>query len=196
MGIFLSGFIGRIHPMVALAKCIAIFVSYLLGSYVSEHIHDDSVMPGAILACTSTVVVLQQQDLRDSLRRGWLRVLGTFIGTVIAYFYLLMFPFTLAGMIIAVFILELICMVLKVPDNGKMATITLIIILIVSRESPALPPWINGLLRFSEATIGAATGIGMLWLIYGLQKMIHPAQKTPPPQKTKFPDSFYLSRLI
>ena len=73
-------------------------------------------------------------------------------------------------MIVAVFILEVICMLLKVPDNGKMATITLSVILIISREYPDLPPWANGLLRFSESAVGAGIGIFMVWLEYIFQK--------------------------
>ena len=54
-------------------------------------------------------------------------------------------------------------MMFKVPDNGKMATITLIIVLIVSERSPDLSPLANGLLRFSEATVGAVVGIAAVW---------------------------------
>lgn len=45
----------------------------------------------------------------------------------------------------------------------KMATITLIIVLIVSERSPDLSPLANGLLRFSEATVGAVVGIAAVW---------------------------------
>ena len=75
-------------------------------------------------------------------------------------------------MIIAVFILELICMLLNVPDNGKMASITLTVILIISDEYPDLPPWENGLLRFSEAAVGAGIGIFMVWIEYVFQKFM------------------------
>lgn len=90
-------------------------------------------------------------------------MLGTFIGAVVAYVYLVNFRFSPAGMVVAVVLEEVICMMFKVPDNGKMATITLIIVLIVSERSPDLSPLANGLLRFSEATVGAVVGIAAVW---------------------------------
>ncbi|WP_161945866.1 MULTISPECIES: FUSC family protein [Culturomica] len=149
---------------------MAVLLSYFFGNYVTGHFHENSGYIGAILACTSSIVVLQENDLKNSLHNGWLRVLGTFMGALIAWIYLLFYPFTIIGMIVAVFILEVICMLLKVPDNGKMATITLSVILIISREYPDLPPWANGLLRFSESAVGAGIGIFMVWLEYIFQK--------------------------
>ena len=116
-----------------------------------------------MLACVSAIVVQQQPDIRHAVQQGWLRVLGTFIGAVVAYVYLVNFRFSPAGMVVAVVLEEVICMMFKVPDNGKMATITLIIVLIVSERSPDLSPLANGLLRFSEATVGAVVGIAAVW---------------------------------
>lgn len=149
---------------------MAVLLSYFFGNYVTGHFHENSGYIGAILACTSSIVVLQENDLKNSLHNGWLRVLGTFMGALIAWIYLLFYPFTIFGMIVAIFVLEVICMLLKVPDNGKMATITLSVILIISREYPDLPPWANGLLRFSESAVGAGIGIFMVWLEYIFQK--------------------------
>ena len=166
----LLNIIRRIHPETAFLKCMAVLLSYFFGNYVTGHFHENSGYIGAILACTSSIVVLQENDLKNSLHNGWLRVLGTLMGALIAWIYLLFYPFTIIGMIVAVFILEVICMLLKVPDNGKMATITLSVILIISREYPDLPPWANGLLRFSESAVGAGIGIFMVWLEYIFQK--------------------------
>lgn len=155
--------IRRVHLGAAFVKCLAVLLAYFFGNYVTGHFHEGSRYIGAILACTSAIVVLQANDLKNSLHNAWLRVLGTFIGAFIAWVYLLFYPFTILGMIVTVFILEIICMLLKVPDNGKMATITLSVILIISREYPGLPPWANGLLRFSESAVGAGIGIFMVW---------------------------------
>ncbi len=124
-----------------------------------------------MLACTSAIVVLQDNDLKNSLHNAWLRVLGTFIGAFIAWIYLLFYSFSVMGMVVAVFVLEIICMLLKVPDNGKMATITLAVVLLISKEYPGLPPWENGLLRFSEAAVGAGIGIFMVWIEFVFQRI-------------------------
>ncbi|WP_251622495.1 FUSC family protein [Odoribacter lunatus] len=179
----LQEIIQRIHPGIAVLKCTAVLLAYFFGSFVTKRLHEQSGAIGAILACTSAIVVLQERDLKNSLHTGWLRVLGTFIGAFIAWIYLTLYSFSVPGMLLAVFIVEIICMVIKVPDNGKMATITLVIILITSLEYPHLPPWENGLLRFSEAAVGAGIGIFMVWIEYLLlelknfwKNIIHPSQ--------------------
>lgn len=154
----------RIDWVMAIAKSLAVFCSYWLGTYITGLFHEDTQLLGAMLASISSIVVLQA-DVKTSEHQGWLRVLGTFIGAVIAYLYLTLFPFTIEGMILSVFVLELMCMLVKIPDNGKMATITLVVVLIISKKSPDLPPLLNGFLRFSEASIGAIVSIVMAYAI-------------------------------
>lgn len=155
----------RIHPLTALFECAAVLLAYLTGTYLTGPFHEESALTGAILACTSAIIILQEQSVRDSLHAGWKRVLATFTGAVVAYVYLLLFrSTTLAGLIASVFVVELVVMALRVPDNGKMAAITLVFVLLVSKQSPDLPPWENGLLRFTEASVGAGIGIVLAWL--------------------------------
>ena len=165
MRLRLSDMAHRIHFIDAIAKCIAVLLAYLLGAYVTGYIHKDSSLAGSLLTCTSAIVVMQQPGIKNSMQKGWLRILGTFLGASLAYLYLTLFPFSLIGMLVSVFILDLICMFFNIPNDGKMPTITLIVILIVSKESPDLPPCINGILRFCEATVGTLIGIFMVWLL-------------------------------
>lgn len=158
----------RIDPIAAIAKCIAIYLSYTIGGYITGLFHQETQLMGSMLAAISGVVVLQA-DVKTSVHQGWLRVLGTLIGAVVAYLYLTWLPFSIAGLVLCAFILEILCMMLAIPDNGKMATITLIWVLILSIKSPDLPPWENGMLRFIEASIGAVIGIGLAWLIQFIQ---------------------------
>lgn len=157
-------FFGRIDLVIAIAKSIAVLCSYWIGISITGHFHEESKLLGAMLASISSIVVLQT-DVKTSIHQGWLRVIGTFIGAVIAYLYLTMFPFTLTGMIVSVFVLEIMCMLAKIPDNGKMATITLVVVLIISKKSPDLPPIVNGLLRFIEASVGAIISIIIAYII-------------------------------
>lgn len=161
----------RVRLGTAFLKCMAVLLAYVFGYYVTRHFREESGGMGAVLACTSAIVVLQDNNLKNSLHSAWLRVLGTFIGAFIAWIYLLFYPFSVTGMIVAVFVLEIICMLLKVPDDGKMATITLTVVLVVSQRYPGLPPWENGLLRFSEAAVGAGIGIFMVWIEFVFQKI-------------------------
>ena len=154
----------RVDMKMAVAKSIAVLLSYLIGFYLTGSFHDESRYFGAMLAAIASVVALQA-DLKTSLRQGWLRILGTFIGAVIATIYLLIFPFSVEGLIITVFVLEIVCMMFSIPDNGKMATIALIVIMLISQKSPQIPPIVNSSLRFLETVAGAGIGIAIAWLL-------------------------------
>ena len=164
--ITLIGILRRIEPLEVVAKGIAVMLAYLLGYTITSHFHEASSLMGAMLACVSAIVVQQQPDIRHAIQQGWLRVLGTFIGAIVAYIYLVHFRFSAVGMVVAVVLEEVVCMLFRVPDNGKMATITLVIVLIVSEESPDL-------LRFSEATVGAIVGIAAAWLADRLRRRLY-----------------------
>ncbi len=156
--------------MLALSKSIAVVLSFILGSLFTSQIHQASKLLGAMLAAVSSLVVLQA-DVKTSVRMGWLRILGTFIGVLIAYLYLVIFPFNIWGMALSVFLLSLLCMWVGIPDDGRIATMTLVMILIISEMSPELPPLTNGMLRFCEATIGSLIGIALAWGLVRIKSM-------------------------
>lgn len=160
----LSRMLHKVDLTMATAKSIAVLVSYLVGFYLTDSFHDESRYFGAMLAAIASVVALQS-DVQTSIKQGWLRVLGTFIGAVIATIYLLIFPFSVAGLIATVFVLEIVCMMFSIPDNGKMATIALIVIMLISQKNPDIPPIVNSSLRFLETTVGVGIGIAMAWLV-------------------------------
>lgn len=133
----IHGLLGRIRPVMVVASCIGVVMAYLIGTFVTGPFHQASSSMGAMLACTSAVVVLQTPGLRESLRAGLLRVAGTALGALLAYAYLRLFAFSTLGMMLAVALLVVLSMLLGIPDNGRMATITLLAILLVSQRSHA-----------------------------------------------------------
>ena len=155
----------RVHPFVLLVSCLGILLAYLTGMYATGSFHSTSRWMGAMLACTSVVVVLQHPVYKDSLRTGGMRVLGTFLGALVAYLYLSVLPFTVAGMLAAVCVLETLFMLLNIYNNGRIATITLLIILLVSQMNSHVDPAMNCMLRFFESVAGVGVGIGLLWVI-------------------------------
>lgn len=155
----------RIHPFVVLVSCVGIMLAYLVGFYASGSFHSASRWMGAILACTSLITVLQSPSYKESLRPGMMRVIGTMLGAVIAYIYLRLLPFSLVGMLVAVFTLESLCMILNIYQNGRIATITLVTILLVEQMSPGSDPLTNCSLRFFESAVGVGVGLLLRWTI-------------------------------
>lgn len=168
MKISLRAVINRISLFQIILRCLVIVLAYTVGAHVTGKFHASSYM-GAMLACTSAIVVMQAEDVRESIHKGWLRVIGTLIGATIATLYLQLYPFSLQGLAVSYCILELICMALNVPGGGTVATMTLVIIAVISQEIPDLPPLTNGVLRFVEGTVGVFIGIGELWLTEQIQ---------------------------
>ena len=125
---YLRDAVGRMHPSVSFVSCIGVLLAYLTGVYITGSLHEASRWMGAMLACTSLVVVLQSHSYKESLRAGWTRVLGTFLGALIAYIYLENWPFSIVGMLASVFVLEMLCMLVGIYQNNRIATITLLII--------------------------------------------------------------------
>ncbi len=173
----------RISVSKALIRCLAVLLAYMVGAHVTGRFHAASSYMGAMLACTSAIVVMQSQGVRDSIQKGWLRVLGTFLGAFIACVYLEIFHFSMIGFTAILFTLELICMAIKIPDGGTVAAMTLIIILLISQESPTLSPLLNGTLRFVEAAVGVAIGVAVLWIIERLRALRHPKKSAQTAQK-------------
>lgn len=176
----IHGLLGRIRPVMVVASCIGVVMAYLIGTFVTGPFHHASSSMGAMLACTSAVVVLQTPGLRESLRAGLLRVAGTALGALLAYAYLRLFAFSTLGMMLAVALLVVLSMLLGIPDNGRMATITLLAILLVSQRSHALPPGVNCLLRFVESALGVAVGVALAWLTSHLSPAAHHAAASCP----------------
>lgn len=161
----LNAAVRRVQLFVLLTMCLGILLAYLVGMYVTGPFHAASRWMGAMLACTSVVVVLQKAgDYKSSLQLGGMRVLGTFMGALIAYVYLILFPFSVAGMLCSVFLLEMLFMLLNIYNNGHIATITLVIIMLISQRTPDANPAVNCLLRFFESAVGVGIGIGLLLL--------------------------------
>lgn len=182
---YLHEAVGRMHPSISFISCIGILLAYLTGVYVTGPLHEASRWLGAMLACTSVVVVLQSQSYRESLHAGWMRVLGTLLGALIAYIYLSIWPFSIAGMLVSVFVLEMLCMLLGIYKNDRIATITLLIILLVSQMTPHISPAENCLLRFFESVVGVGVGIALVWLLerWNAWYKSHKTPGTPPGEK-------------
>ncbi len=166
----------RVNFVVLLTSCVGIFIAYIVGVYITGSFHQVSRWMGALLACTSVVIVLQAGDFRSSLRPAWMRVLGTLIGAVIGYAYLKCFHFSLFGMLCAIFLLELLCMMMDIYAKSRIATITLIIILLISQMEPNINPLMNCLLRLFESVVGVGVGVALLWVIDRWNHLRHHTQ--------------------
>ena len=70
-----------------------------------------------------------------------------------------MLPFSAVGMAVSVGVTVLLCRVIGVPDNGRLAAITVAIVMVVSNNDPTSSPISNAALRFIESCFGAGIAV-------------------------------------
>jgi uncharacterized membrane protein YccC len=156
--------ISRDRISVAIQNALVCLAAYLFGFYFTGLFHARSSSIGGLWSLVSGVVVLQATS-RDTWQSAVLRVLGTLIGAILSSFYLHFFPFSPIGMAVSVGLTVLLCQMLKVPDHGRLAAITVALIMVISSGNPELSPFANASLRFIESVIGAGIAVlaVLLW---------------------------------
>ena len=145
----------RIPAEIALAALVA----YGLGSWFTSLFPGYLPKIGGLWSAISAIVVTQATS-KEALSSASLRILGSAIGAATSAIYLTLLPFHPAGMALAIFATLLLCAAVNVPSHGRLAAITVIVVMVTSSLDPKLSPGLNALLRFAESCIG--TGVAVL----------------------------------
>ena len=154
--------LSRDRISVAIQNAVVCLAAYLAGSFFTSSFHGRSSSIGGLWCLISGIVVLQATS-RDAWQSAVLRVFGTLIGATIGGLYLYLLPFSTIGMAVSIGLTVLVCQVLNTPDHGRLAAITVALIMVLSSANPELSPFANAALRFSESVIGA--GIAVLTVL-------------------------------
>jgi uncharacterized membrane protein YccC len=67
-------------------------------------------------------------------------------------------------MAVAIFATVMICAAINVPNHGRLAAITVIVVMVTGSLDPSLSPGLNALLRFLESSIGTGVALLVVWL--------------------------------
>lgn len=145
----------RIPAEIALAALVA----YGLGTWFTGLFPGYLPKIGGLWSAISAIVVTQATS-KEALSSASLRILGSAIGAATSAVYLTLLPFHPAGMALAIFATLLLCAAVNVPSHGRLAAITVIVVMVTSSLDPKLSPGLNALLRFAESCIG--TGVAVL----------------------------------
>jgi uncharacterized membrane protein YccC len=117
-------------------------------------------MPESYWAPITTVVVMQSTlgaALRISTERLVGTVLGALLGTVLATY----FPANLLLFGAGVFLLGIVCAIIRMDNAFRFAAITLAVVVLIARNAP--PPQI-ALHRFFEVSVGIVVGLIITWV--------------------------------
>ena len=144
---------------------LTILLAFMLGCICSHLFQNTSYYMGGMLAAISAIIVFADTDIKSSFLVGWKRVVASFIGALIGYIYFLLFDFSIWGMTVCIFLINLIAMFCSLKGYGRIAIIVIIWIFVKSTLSD-VSPLIHGLMRFLESTLGVLVGLMGLLLLF------------------------------
>lgn len=143
----------------ALLYGLTALLAYLLGLAVSQTVRSPAAEMGAMWAAISGIVVLRN-SLDDTWDATRARVIGTFVGASTAALYLAFWSLSPVGLGLCVAATVLTCRCTGIADGGRLAAITVVVVMVISAMDPQLNPFANAALRFMEACFG--TGVAVL----------------------------------
>ena len=138
---------------------VAALVAYLLGFWFTSLFPGYLPKIGGLWSAISAIVVTQSSR-RETTSSASLRILGSAIGAGSSAIYLTLLPFHPLGMALAIFATVLLCTSINIPSHGRLAAITVIVVMVTGSLDPKLSPGLNALLRLAESFIG--TGVAVL----------------------------------
>lgn len=138
---------------------VAALVAYVLGFWFTGLFPGYLPKIGGLWSAISAIVVTQASR-RETTSSASLRILGSAIGAITSAVYLTLLPFHPLGMALAIFATVLLCSAVNIPSHGRLAAITVIVVMVTGSLDPKLSPGLNALLRFIESSIG--TGVAVL----------------------------------
>ena len=114
-------------------------------------------MPEAYWATISTIIVIQS-TLGAALTVSWQRFGGTVLGAAAGALLSIYFRSSLPMFGVGVFLLGLVCAILRLGTAFRFAGVTLAITMLIVRDRPA---WVVAGHRFIEVSVGIAVGLAV-----------------------------------
>ncbi|MGA8541026.1 MAG: FUSC family protein [Terriglobales bacterium] len=163
-GIYRDSVLDAVRTTVA--AMIALFLARLLK------------MPESYWAPISTIVIVQSTI--HPLTLGWQRFVGTALGAVLGAAFATFVKPSVVVYGLGILLCGLLAFLLRVGAAYRFAGITLSIVLLIPHASA---PWIVGLHRFLEVSLGIAVALAvtMLW-----PRSQGPARRSKAPSRHKF----------
>ncbi len=82
--------------------------------------------------------MVTQATRRETVSSASLRILGSAIGALTSAVYLTLLPFHPLGMALAIFATVLLCAAVRIPSHGRLAAITVIVVMVTGTLDPKL----------------------------------------------------------
>src|ERR1700730_17693742 len=142
----------------ALNMAIACLITYWIITHIlSRFVDESSDLLGGMWAVAATVFVFRETRLR-SLSVCIDRLIATCVSFALCLLYLLLFPFTPAGMAVLIAIGTVVMALLGRRDDIVTVGITTVVGMVVAAMSP-VDAWQQPVLRLADTMVGIAVGV-------------------------------------
>lgn len=141
---------------------LVVLAAYGAAFFSTGLIHPASAQFGALWAAVSGIVVLQD-GVVETRHAAMLRVWGSLVGVLVAAGYLMLLPVSALGLALAAGVAALAATVLRHRDGGRLAAITVTVMLLLDEMNPGLHPLVAVSLRFFESCLGAGLALAIAW---------------------------------
>ena len=131
---------------------------------------------GGIWAMIATVVVFQA-IYNDTVKAGYQRILGAFLGALISIIICTVFGYGIAQMICSIFLSLCAIKLIKIDATIRITATTAGVIAGHGLITSSLIPWVDGSIRFTTTSIGAGIAMIASYLI----KAFLDSNTNPPP---------------
>ncbi len=159
----------KLAVKVALTAVLSVYLCRGMDHFLS---HPENVIGG--LWCVMASIVVMQNNIGGTYKAIWTRFLGVLIGSVIGAFAAHIIGTEIEVFGLAIALTVILCSLLGVPDNYRIASLSVAIILLPWKSSSLGNPWIYAFFRFLDTCVGFFAAIivsHMIWPSQALMKM-------------------------
>ncbi|MGR5068203.1 FUSC family protein [Vibrio alfacsensis] len=148
----------NVHLRLSIRYMLMGLITFTLGYYINLWIYPSTALLGGMWSVISGVIVIEADSWKQNLSTAKNRLIGSFIGGVIATIYLGFIPFHIISFALLIGLTVFVCSLFHVTQHIKLACVTFSVIIIVSTMSD-VNPFQNASMRFLESGIGIASAL-------------------------------------
>ena len=155
--------------LLAVEAVIVTLLSYYTAFYFSQY-YGFQLPQAAGLWCAISGIVVLQVTIDDSIKAGWFRILGSFLGALSSFIFTCFFGFTILALACSMFLTVILASSCKIKHIARLACLTSQVIIIVGMIAGNVTPWAAASARFIESAVGIVIAIAVSSLFFPLRK--------------------------
>lgn len=154
----------KIAAKIALTALISLYLWLELDHYLK---YPEMLTPG--IWCVVASIVVLQTNIGGTYKAIWNQFVGVLIGSFLGALFAVEFGARTEMIALAVFLTIIFCSILGIPESYRIASISVVFIMIPLKLHPAISPWGYSLMRFLETCLGFLVAVIVSHLLWPSQ---------------------------